>query len=117
MKNFVVWSRDSDLKIVRLAGVAAALSLTGWVGSRLPNPFSEGAGLGLIGVLMAVPTAVFVWAIFGMIKPTYFTRNWRRWLVAELFIVPIVWGLLMFLFRIWLAQIRPYDPLSGMTVL
>jgi hypothetical protein len=102
MKNIVIWPRNVDVKIARVVGIGVALLLAGIVGLNLPSPLDEGNRLGICGFLVTVPAAVLVWAVFELIKPAYFTRNWRRWQIAELWIVPLVWAFLLVAWGIWL---------------
>ena len=98
MKNTIIWSRDIDFKIANVA----ALFFAGIIGLFLPSPTGEGGGMGILGVLISIPIAIIAWAVFELIKPTYLTRNWRRWQTAHLWILPLAWALLMVAFGAWL---------------
>ncbi len=94
MKNIVIWPREVDVKM-------ALLGLAALVGSVLSILMYDMGEVGVFVALMAVPIAVFIWAVFELIKPSYFTPNWRRWQITELCVVPLVLFILMVVFAVW----------------
>lgn len=106
MKNIVIWSRDVDVKI----GFLGFLALAAVAGFNLPMGYANGVlSFGLVDAFMAVAMGIFSWSAFEMIKPSRFTGNWRRWGIAELWVVPMVWVLLMALLVIWLRHFLAAD--------
>lgn len=119
MKNIVIWSREIDLKIAQVVAGIAVLSLAGIIIlpllSLLPDDPSR---VQTACALVAVPLGVLVWAVFELFKPSSFTPNWRRWLIAELGVVPILWLVAIIVFAVWWqhliandSQALPHDPI------
>lgn len=103
MKNIVFWSREMDLMI-------GFLALAAVVGYCLPVIYQNGWWpLNGMGSLMAVGIGVFAWALFEIIKPTRIAYGWRHWRIAELWVVPTVWVLLVATFVIFFHVFQKAD--------
>lgn len=106
MKNIELWSREIDKKLLIIGSSICALALAAAIGSALPAPTTEIAGIHFFDAFITVMLLIAVWGAFRLIRPVRFGQ---RWLIAEVFTVPSVWLILVIALACWLGQLYLQD--------
>ena len=99
MKSTHLYSRETVQKIL-IALVCVGVSAL--AGCLLPTPF-EDSHERVFDAALSVALAVFVWCGFHLFEPRRFSRKWA---IAELTVVPVIWLLLMLMFAVWFYHLE-----------
>jgi hypothetical protein len=101
MKNVEIWSRVADRKILAAAAAFCILLLAAFVGGCLPGPEPDDV-FPLINGFIAAMLLVFVWGLFGVVRPS---RRGQGWLMAQAVGIPLIWLLLVTVFGLWFRHV------------
>jgi len=108
MKDAVLWSRNTDWKILMVGGLLLASVVAGMV---LPAP----APIKYIDLFAPATTScllIFAWGTFQLFRPTGWNRKWRA---AEFIVVPLLWLALVVGVGLWFSHLQhDGDALSEM---
>lgn len=115
MKNIEFSSPETDRKILvalrEVLIVVSVLAVASSVGYLLPALIDSdcASSIQYCDALVGVALLVFVWGLFHILEPT--RRYSRKWAVAEVIGIPMVW-LLLLSGLIWLQPLHKdfFDP-------
>ena len=102
MKNILIWSRATDRNIGIATSAICALALAALIGFALPAPGPCDA-IPLLDGFIAAMLLLFIWGSFHMARPSRYSQGWA---VAEVFVIPLVWGLLVAALGFWLHHLK-----------
>jgi len=92
MQNRLFPSLKMDDKVLI---ILLCLGFAAFIGCLLPVPFYVSR---VLGGFISVGLAVLVWCVFRLVEPRRYSRKWA---IAELMVVPVVWVLLMVAVGVW----------------
>lgn len=97
--NFQYMNQRLAYKAFFVVGLSA---VSGFLLSTLEPPPTAP----LIELIVSVPLALLLWSVFHLVEPA---NPSRKWVIAELTVVPVVWLLLMLALGVWLFHVwEPY---------
>jgi hypothetical protein len=99
MKTIHFYSRETGQKALLIVGCLGVAALAG---SLIPTPFDDFHPR-LFDAALSVALAVFAWCGFHLFEPRRFSRKWA---IAELTVVPVIWLLLMLVFAVWFYHLE-----------
>jgi hypothetical protein len=97
MKSQMFPSLKTDDKVLI---ILLCLGFAAVIGCLLPAPYDISHAF---GGFISVTFGILVWCLFRLIEPRRYSR---RWAIAELTVVPIVWMLLMLALAVWFYHLR-----------
>ena len=102
MKSIQLYSRETGQKALI---ILLCLGFPALVGYLLPTPLltEDVPRIQLIDAGIAVALGVFVWGVFCLIEPR---RHGRRWLIAKLVGIPIIWLILVLILAVWFHRLH-----------
>jgi hypothetical protein len=102
MKDTLLWSRETDRRILAAIGYVWSVAFAGFIGWLLPVPIAS-EGVALVDGLIAAMLLVLIWGVFHLVQPC---RPSRRWLVADLIAIPAIWILLIAVLALWFNRLH-----------
>jgi hypothetical protein len=99
MKSTQFYSRET---VQRILIALACLGVSVFAGCLLPTPF-EDSHARVFDAALSVALAVFVWCGFHLFEPRRFSRKWA---IAELTVIPVIWLMLMLAFAVWFYHLE-----------
>ena len=99
MKSTYLYSREIIQKILI---ALVCLGVSALAGCLLPMPF-EDSYVRVLDAALSVALVIFVWCGFHLFEPRRFSRKWA---IAKLTVVPILWLLLMIVFAVWFYNLE-----------
>ncbi len=91
MNNIQIWSRETDLKLLRNLATAGIVLFAAFVGALVPMPVQSTA-ITILYMAISVSLGIFAWGIFNIMKPLYYDKRWE---IGEMIVVPLTWILLV----------------------
>jgi len=95
MKNIWFTSRETDWKVLKVFGV---VGLSCVAGPLLAAQFEDSFLSLSFDAIVSISVALLVWSVFHLVEPK---DHGRKWTIAELTVVPLVWLLLMVTLAVW----------------
>jgi hypothetical protein len=78
------------------------LAVPAFVGFLLPTPF-EDSHARLFDAALSIAVALGVWCGFRLVEPSRYSR---RWAIAKVTAVPLVWLLIILGFAVWFHHLE-----------